>query len=186
MRLHLIWLLTISNVASAELYKCTDTSGAVTYQAMPCIEMSEEILTVQPSPEIRSNNEKKNVQVVNPSKPQVEGTRSSTNSPLAKAYRRFINSLSGCRRSRVLKQVSEATRAEMALLSLVNFEIQCRALKSFARTDFANAFEKYEVDTAKLVWEEQEERRDGNATFRSSSTVTVNFVKENGVWVFGE
>lgn len=74
----------------------------------------------------------------------------------------------------------------MALLSLVNFEIQCRALKSFARTDFANAFEKYEVDTAKLVWEEQEERRDGNATFRSSSTVTVNFVKENGVWVFGE
>ena len=186
MRFHLFWLLTISTVASAELYKCTDASGRVTYQAMPCVDLSEEIVEIQPAPEISSRNDTTIGQAVNPSEPEMEGSRSSTNSPLAKVYRRFINSLSGCRRSRVLKQVSEATRSEMALLSTVDFQIQCRVMKSLARTDFANAFEKYEVDTAKLVWKEKEEHRDGNETLRSSSTMTINFVKENGVWVFGK
>ena len=186
MRFHLFWLLTISTVASAELYKCTDASGAVTYQALPCDGLSEEILEIQTSPGSRSKNDQTDEQVVKPSEPQVDGTRSSTNSPLAKVYRRFINSLSGCRRSRVLKQVSEATRAEMALLSTVDFQIQCRLMKSLARTDFANAIEKYEGDTATLVWEEKEEHRDSNETFRSSSTVTINFVKKNGVWIFGK
>ena len=64
MRFHLFWLLTISTLASAELYKCTDASGSVTYQAIPGGDLSEEIIEIQPAPVISNRNDKAHGQAV--------------------------------------------------------------------------------------------------------------------------
>jgi hypothetical protein len=183
MRLRVLCLIAFSPFVSAELYKCSDASGAVTYQATPCVAMSEEILKVQRVPQ-RQPDENSLPGV--PETDEIIGNRSSANSPLAKAYKKFVRSLGACQRDQVLKVVSQASGREMMAISLKDFKAQCRIMKSLARTDFQNAFEQIETRTAKLVWQEKEQRRDGAETMRSSMKTTANFVKENGSWVFGK
>lgn len=183
----LCWLLLVCPAVSAEMYKCTDADGSIAYEDRPCSTTTEEIIEIQTSRSrtppgidpVYEVHEKQSVETPT-------GQRSSRNSPLARAYVRFLNSLKWCRKTEVLKQVSVKTRQEMEATSASTFKIQCRILKSTARTDFENAIESIEGDTATLKWEEKGERIDGNETFRWSTYETIHLVKENGVWQFGD
>ena len=99
--------------------------------------------------------------------------RVSPDSPLVKAYAKFVNSLRTCDRQKVLKHVSRASRAEMSELSALDFQVQCKLMKSLARSDFRGAKEVVEEDTATLVWEDSKEERDGDMTMTSSHTMTI-------------
>lgn len=83
-------------------------------------------------------------------------------------------------------QVSANTRQEMEATSGSDFKVQCRILRSTARTDFENAMELIEGNTATLKWEDKGERIDGNESFRWSTYETIHFVKQDGVWQFGD
>ena len=112
--------------------------------------------------------------------------RSSRSSPLAKVYMQFIAALGRCNKSEVAKHASLQTAAEIRSTSDADLKAQCRFLKSNARTDFHNATESITGNRATIRWEEEESHTTGDSTFRMSTSETLNFVKENGVWKFGE
>ncbi len=183
--------LIVSNGASAELYKCSDASGAVTYQATPCVDMNEEVIKVDPAPP--SVKEPENPFLLPPDdsifdkdEQPPEGKPSSASSPLARAHAAYQSALSSCRKGSLMPHLSRAGRADLEQLSAVEFRLTCELMKKMNRSDYRNARETYNGNNATLVWHEKSEERDGNQTFRSEMTETVNFVKENGRWVIGD
>jgi hypothetical protein len=119
-------------------------------------------------------------------KPLPGGKKVPSSSPLAKVYMKFLSAVKRCNRKEMMKHVSSKSALEMS--SATNKELRngCRGFKMLLPRDFKDATEVIEGDSGKIQWLSVKTTTDGSTTETMKSEQTLSFVRENGVWKFGD
>jgi hypothetical protein len=186
--------LAMTLSANAAMYKCTDADGNVSFSDKACPEERQEILkerTTSRPPETNPAESKSALEGdAFPTIERIEslagGKKVTSSSPLAKAYTRFLNAVKRCDRKEMMKHVSSKMAQGMSSATDKEFKDGCRGLEMFLPRDFKNATEVIEGDRGKIQWLSVKTTTDSSGTMTMKSEQTEDFVRENGVWKYGD
>ncbi len=175
--------------ASAAMYKCTDADGNVSFSDKACPEERQEVLkerTTSRPPETKPALEGDAFPTIERIKPLAGGKKVTSSSPLAKAYTKFLNAVKRCDRKEMMKRVSSKMAQGMSSATDKEFKNGCRGLEMFLHRDFKDATEAIEGDKGKIQWLSVETTTDSSGTTTMKSEQTEDFVREDGVWKYGD
>ena len=180
--------------ANAAMYKCTDTDGNVSFSDRACPEERQEVLeertTSIPSRsgpiESEPTSKGEVLTSIERIKPLAGGKKVTSSSPLARVFTKFRNAVERCDRDEMMKHVSSKMAREMDSASDKEFKAGCLGLAIFLPKDFKDATEVIEGDKGKIQWLSVETSTDSSGTMTMKSEQTEDFVKEDGVWKFGD
>jgi len=198
---YIIWLigflvvfLTVSLSTNAAMYKCTDANGDVSFSDKACPTQQQEVLkkrTPSISPETDSGEslpptEGSAFGKIERIKPLPGGKKVTSSSPLAKVYMKFLGAVKRCNRKEMMKHASSTTVQGISSATNEEFKNGCRGFKMLLPRDFKDATEVIEGDKGKIQWLSVKTKTDGSTTETMKSEQTLGFVRENGVWKFGD
>ncbi len=175
--------------ASAAMYKCTDADGNVSFSDKACPEERQEVLkerTTSRPPETKPALEGDAFPTIERIKPLAGGKKVTSSSPLAKTYTKFLNAVKRCDRKEMMKHVSSKMAQGMSSATDKEFKNGCRGLEMFLPRDFKDATEAIEGDRGKIQWLSVETTTDSSGTTTMKSEQTEDFVREDGVWKYGD
>lgn len=179
-------LLLLASPASAQVYKCTDANGQISFGDKPCGTQQEVV-------EIREQPARRDVALATPddfsnqsapTEPSAGGNAVSGSSPLASVYMGFISALNRCDRDALARYITADMAAEMQATNATEFTAGCMILREFMPSNFDGATEVINGDTGTIHWSIVESSSDGDSTSTMSWETSAEFVKEDGEWKF--
>ena len=190
----LVVFLTVSLSANAAMYKCTDAKGNVSFSDKACPTQKQEVLkkrTTSNSPETDSGESLQPAEggafgKIERIKPLPGGKKVTSSSPLAKVYMKFLSAVRRCNRKEMMKHTSSKTAQGMSSATNQELKNGCRGFKMLLPKNFKDATEVIEGDRGKIQWLSVKTTTDGSTTETMKSEQTHGFVRENGVWKFGD
>ena len=191
----IIWLvafLFMPAAANAAMFKCTDAEGDVSFSDKPCPEQNQEVLkhtSATPSASTSATTPEPS-SIAQPEITPIEaltgGKKVTGASPLAKAYTAFRAAARQCDRDEMMRHVSSKMAEGLSAATNREFKDGCKALKLFLHSDFKDATEVIDGNRGTIQWLTVETTTDDSGTMSMKSEQSERFVKENGVWKYGE
>lgn len=190
----LIVFFTMPLSANATMYKCTDVSGNVSFSDTPCPTEKQEILkkrshstpsdtkTTETMPEVNNDI----FPQLEPIRPLAGGKKVTSSSPLGKAYMKFINALKRCDLDTMMKIVSNKMAKAMSSATGNECKDGCKLLRMLMPQDLKHATEVIDGNNGKIQWLTVKSTTDASGTRTMKSEQTEEFIKEDGVWKYGE
>jgi hypothetical protein len=186
-------LLFIFQSADAAMFKCTDADGNISFSDKPCPEQKQEQIKerIYSSPPVDSSDslpgsDADEFFTISPIEAQAGGKKVTNSSPLAKAYMGFRNAIKRCDRDTMMKFVSRKMAENIGFTSNLEFKEACKLLDMLLHTDFKDATEVINGDKGTIQWLTIETSTDSSGTSTMKSERSENFVKEDGVWKYGD
>ena len=196
-----IALLAASQPVHAALYKCTADDGSVAFRDRPCRAQKQEILKENtyssPKPHnavdrpyaAAALNDMEDFFTIEPIKALQGGGKSSAGSPLGNAYLGFLRTLNRCDRAGVTKVVSRKMQQSLNAAydeDAAQAKQECKMLAMLLPGNLNDATEVIDGNRGKIQWLTVETSTDGSGTTTMKSETTQDFVKEGGIWRFGD